>query len=72
MAMTMERAIEILGINRTREGDLKPQVKALGMMPFLNTMAQNEEREAGQFVLRRWDAYQAACNAARDARTHRP
>jgi hypothetical protein len=66
MAMTMDRAVEVLGINRTREGDLAPMIKALGMMPFLNTAEDNERREAAQFVTRRWPAYQAACNAARD------
>jgi hypothetical protein len=68
MTMTMERAIEVLGINRTREGDLTPMIRALGMMPFLNTADDNERREAAQFVVRRWPKYQAACNAARDAR----
>ncbi len=68
MAMTMERAVEILGINRTREGDLKPMIRALGMMPFLNSAEDNERREAAQFVVRRWPAYQAACSAARDAK----
>lgn len=68
MAMNMERAVEVLGINRTREGDLKPMTKALGMMSFLNTAEDNERLDAAKFVLRRWPAYQAACNAARNAR----
>lgn len=67
-AMTMERAIEVLGINRTREGDLRPMVKALGFFAAFNTAEENERRDAAQFVIRRWPAYQAACNAARDAR----
>lgn len=66
--MTMERAIEILGINRTRNGDLREMVKALGLHSWLNTPEETERRAAGQFVLRRWDAYQAACNEARNAK----
>jgi len=67
--MDMNRAIEILGINRTRSGDIAPMVKALGMMAYLNTDEENERRKAGQYVLRRWDAYQAECNARRNRRT---
>ena len=67
-AMTMDRAVEILGTNRTREGDLKPMVKALGFMAAFNTSAENERREAAQYVIRRWAEYQAVCNAARDVR----
>lgn len=69
--MDMNRAVEVLGINRTREGDLKPMVKALGFMAALNTAEENERREAAQFVIRRWPAYQAVCNAARDAKVRR-
>lgn len=67
--MNMDRAIEILGINRTKNMDLVPMVKALGMMSFLNTNEENERRAAGQYVLRRWDAYQAECNARRNRRS---
>ena len=64
--MDMNRAIKILGINRTRQGDIAPMVKALGMMVMLNTAEENERREAGQFVLKRWSAYQTECGKRRD------
>lgn len=68
-AMTLDRAIEVLGINRTRDGDLRPMVRALGLMPFLNTAEDDERRAAAQYVLRRWNAYQAECGRRRDLRT---
>jgi len=64
--MDMNRAIEILGINHTREGDIGPMVRALGMLPELNTPEENEWREAGQFVLKRWRSYQDECSKRRD------
>lgn len=69
--MDMPRAVEILGINRTKAGDLSPMVRALNMHAFLNTPEENERLEAAQFVLRRWSAYQDACNAARDLKFRR-
>lgn len=71
MTMTMDKAVEVLGINRTRDGDLKPMVRALKLHPWLNTAAEKARLEAAQYVLRRWDAYQAACNAARALKTGR-
>ena len=64
--MDMDRAIQILGINRTRANDLSPMVKALGMHPWLNTPEDSQRREAAQFVLRRWRQYQNECNRRRD------
>jgi hypothetical protein len=69
--MSMPMAIHILGINRTRDGDLREMVKALGFFPWLNTQEDKLRLEAAQFVLRRWKLYQAACNRARDRRTTR-
>jgi hypothetical protein len=66
--MTMQRAIQLLGVNRRRDGDLRNMVRALGLMPWLNTSHDNERREAAQYVLKRWRAYQEACNRARDIR----
>lgn len=71
MTMTMERAVQVLGANRTRDGDLKPMVKALKLHPWLNTPAEAERLKAAEFVLRRWPAYQAACQATRDLKTRR-
>lgn len=64
--MNMGRAVEILGTNRTREGDIRPMVRALGMLAALNTPEEDERRAAGLFVLRRWAAYQDACQTARE------
>jgi len=64
--MDMNRAIEILGINRTRAGDIAPMVKALGMLALMNTPEEYERRAAGQFVLKRWRAYQDECSKRRD------
>lgn len=69
--MNMDKAVAILGINRRRDGDLREMVKALKMMRALNTQEEEERLAAGEYVLRRWTAYQAACNAARDARYRR-
>lgn len=66
--MDMRKAVSILGINRTRDGDLREMVKALGLMSFLNTAEENERRKAAQYVLKRWPEYQKACNAERDLR----
>jgi hypothetical protein len=68
MAMSMQRAVEVLGINRTRAGDLREMVKALSLHPWLNSAEENERREAAQFVLRRWGAYQAAGDQVRNRR----
>jgi len=65
--MTIERAIALLGINRTRDGDLRPMVRALGLYPWLNTPEMTERRLAAQYVLRRWKAYQSECNRLRNA-----
>lgn len=64
--MDMNTAISILGINRTKDMDLRPMVKALSMMSAMNTPEENRRLEAAKFVLRRWSAYQTACNKARD------
>jgi len=67
--MDMNRAIAALGINRTRDGDLKPMVIALKLLPMMNTDEDNERLAAAQFVLRRWNAYQAECNSRRNRRS---
>ena len=64
--LTLNRAIEILGINRARDGDLREMAMALGFHPWLNTFEENERRAAAILVLRRWDEYQRECNKRRD------
>lgn len=69
--MTMDRAVEILGINNTK-GPLQNMVRALSMMTWLNTPADTERRAAAQYVLRRWKAYCDECNRRRDLKWRSP
>lgn len=72
MNMCMDRAIAILGINRTRNNDLRPMVKALGLFSWLNTPQQNERLAAGRYVLKNWAAYTEECNRRRDLKWRSP
>jgi hypothetical protein len=65
--MTIEQAVEILGINR-RRNELASMVKALSFHPWANTAEDIERKDAATFVLRRWPAYSKHCNQARDSR----
>jgi hypothetical protein len=65
--MNMDKAIQILGINATRI-PTRNMAKALGMAAWLNTEADIERKLAAEYVLRRWNAYQSACNSIRDSR----
>lgn len=64
--MNIKLAMAILGINRTRDGDLKPMIRALSLFPILNSGEDNERLKAAKFVVKNWQEYQAACNRARD------
>jgi hypothetical protein len=64
--MDIETATKILGINRTKDGDLKPMVKALELFSALNSPEENERLEAAKYVLRRWKKYQDHCNEKRN------
>jgi hypothetical protein len=55
-----------LGINRKREGDLAPMVKALGMVPWLNTPEDERRREVAKWAIKNWCAYQVECNNRRE------
>jgi hypothetical protein len=66
--MDMETAIAILGINRTRDNDLRPMVNALELFSVLNTPEEVEKLDAAKYVLRRWKTYQAECNIRRNMR----
>lgn len=65
--MNLDRAIEILGINTTRDHTTN-MVVALGFFSYRNTPEEEERRAAGKYVLRRWSKYQAECNRRRDRR----
>jgi hypothetical protein len=64
--MDIQTAAKILGINRTRNHDLKPMVKALEMFSFHNTSDENDRLNAAKFVLRNWKEYQEYCNEKRN------
>ena len=63
--MTMNDAIKILGMNRARY-EIQNMAIALMFGSYLNTKAENDRLTAAAYVLKRWKAYSAACNAARD------
>jgi len=68
-AITAAIAADLLGINRTRDGDLRPMVKALGLMAGLNTVEENRRREVASWALRNWTAYQEECSRRRDLKS---
>lgn len=69
--MDAKQAADILGINRTKTGDLAPMVKALSFHAFANTAEENQRRDAAQWALKNWRAYQDECSARRDAKGRR-
>jgi hypothetical protein len=58
-------ACEVLGINRTRDGDLDMMVRALSMLPRLNTAEETRRLHLARWVLRNWSIYQAECQRRR-------
>jgi hypothetical protein len=68
--MDMDRAVAVIGIGATQI-PLRNMVTALGLLTYLNTPEDWERREAAQYVLKRWKAYQAECNKRRDAKFKR-
>lgn len=69
--MTLNEAVDLLGINRTKDGDIRQMVRALSLVEFMNTDEENRQLAAGRYVLRRWPQYQAECNLRRDLRQHK-
>ncbi|WP_292539054.1 hypothetical protein [Mesorhizobium sp.] len=65
MKMTLDRAVEILGINNTK-GPLQNMVRALSIHAWGNTQDENDRLAAAQYVLPRWKAYCDECNRRRD------
>ena len=63
--MNLDKAIAILGINRSRH-EIQNMVFALKLAPFFNTKDDSARLWAGKYVLRYWSRYQAECNAIRD------
>lgn len=69
--MNASQAADILGINRTIQGDLGPMVKALGLFSWNNTPEDEQRWEAAKWAIKNWKAYQAECNRRRDLRYRR-
>lgn len=63
--MDLDKAIEVLGINRTKDNDIKNMVMALSMFSTLNSTEENERLNAGKYVLKNWPAYSSECNIRR-------
>ena len=64
--MDIQTAAKILGTNRTKDGDIKPMVKALETFSVLNTEEENLRLEAGKYVIHNWKKYQEFCNISRN------
>ena len=63
--MNIDQAISILGINRARY-EVQNMALALTFGSYLNTKQEQDRLEASSFVLKRWKAYQKACQIERD------
>ena len=64
----LKHAARVLGINRTRDGDLRPMVHALRLLPLMNTPQENERLDAAVYAMRHWTAYQNLCGRVRSNR----
>jgi hypothetical protein len=63
--MNIDQAVSILGINRARY-EVQNMALALTFGSYLNTKEEQLRLEASAFVLKRWKAYQQACNKERN------
>lgn len=63
--MDMQEAVDLIGINATKI-PTRNMARALGLMSALNTPEEWKRKEAAEFVLKRWRAYQAECDRRRD------
>lgn len=64
--MTLDYAMQILGINRGKS-EIRNMVKAQSSMVshWLATKYDTQLLESGKFVLKNWKKYQVACNEYR-------
>ena len=64
--MTLDYAMQILGVNRTKF-EIRNMVKAQSSMvsQWLATKYDTQLLESGKFVLKNWKKYQVACNEYR-------
>ncbi len=64
----LRQAARVLGLNRTRDGDLRPMVYALRMLPRLNTPEENQRLDAAVYAMRHWTEFQNLCGRVRTGR----
>jgi len=63
--MNIDQAVSILGINRARY-EVQNMVLALTFGSYLNTREEQLRLDASAYVLKRWKAYQKACQIERN------
>jgi hypothetical protein len=63
--MNSTTAVNILGINRQRDNDLRPMIMALNSHSWLNTPEETERLQAARWALRNWVDYQVECKRRR-------
>ena len=63
---TAATVADVLGINRTRDNDLRPMVRALGLMTWRNTDDDWRRKSAAEWALRNWSKFTAECSARRN------
>ena len=66
--MDLEQATKIIGYQCGNKVYIKNMVRALKMFSWSNTPEQWQRLAAGEVVLKKWPAYQALCQAKRDAK----
>jgi hypothetical protein len=64
----LRSAARVLGLSRTRDGDLRPMVHALKLIPTMNTPEENERLDAAVYAMRHWREYQNLCGRVRAGR----
>jgi hypothetical protein len=64
----LKQAARVLGLTRTRDGDLRPMVHALKLIPSMNTAEENERLAAAVYAMRHWREFQNLCGRVRSNR----
>ncbi|QIV65906.1 hypothetical protein Cp1R7AA1_012 [Mesorhizobium phage Cp1R7A-A1] len=64
----LRQAARVLGLSRTRDGDLRPMVHALKLFPAMNTAEENARLDAAVYAMRHWREYQNLCGRVRSNR----
>lgn len=64
----LKDAARVLGLARTRDGDLRPMVHALRLIPTMNSAEENERLAAAVYAMRHWREFQNLCGRIRSGR----